>query len=141
MAEFVVDKEIDADIASAWKVVADFGTLSWMPGIESVELEGAAGVGQVRKIKAGPMEIEERLESLDAAAKRLSYSIVSGPIPAENYLATVRLSDAGAGRTRVQWGARFDTPGLDEEAAKGLAAGVEGSYAGMVDALGVAAKS
>ena len=136
MPEFVVDKVIDADADAAWKVLADFGALAWAPGIESCEVEGPDGIGQLRKVQAGPVQIVERLEKLDAAAKTLAYSIVEGPLPAENYLATVSLEAAGEGKTRVQWGARFDTPALDDDAAKAVAAGVEGSYSAMVDALG-----
>lgn len=134
MAEFEVDKTIPGTLDAAWAKIADFGTMGWAPGIESCELEGS-GVGSVRKLKMGPMEIHERLESLDAAAKTLSYSIVEGPMPTENYLATIQLSEAGAGQVRVQWGARFDTPGMNDEQAAGIAAGVQGSYSGMVDAL------
>lgn len=141
MAEFVVDKVIDADIDAAWKVLADFGALTWAPGIERCETEGPEGVGQVRKVQAGPVQIVEKLEHFDPAAKSLSYSIVEGPLPAENYLATVSLEAASDGKTRVQWGAKFDTPALDEDAAKAVAGGVEGSYSAMVDALGTAASS
>ncbi len=139
MAEFVVEKEIDADVESAWKVVADFGALTWAPGIESCEVEGDPGVGQVRKVKAGPVEIHERLEQFDPEAKSLSYSIVKGPLPVENYLATVSLADAGSGKTRARWGARFDTPGMDDDAARAIVGGVESSYSAMVDALGAEA--
>ena len=135
MPKFEVDKEISGTVDQAWEVLADFGGMDWVPGVEGCELEGE-GIGQIRKIKMGPMEISERLEVLDADAKKLAYSITEGPMPTENYLATVQLSDAGDGKVRVQWGASFDVPGMDDEAANGLAQGIEGSYSGMVDALG-----
>ncbi len=140
MAEFVVDKEIEGSVDAVWNVVADFGGLTWAPGIESCEVEGPEGVGQIRKVKTGPVEIHERLEEIDRAARRLRYSIVQGPLPVDNYLATVELTDAGAGRTQVRWGARFEAPdGMDEGTVKAIAGGVEGSYSGMVDALATAA--
>ena len=141
MAEFVVEKEIEGGVDAIWAVVADFGGLTWAPGIEFCEVEGAEGVGQVRKVKMGPIEIHERLEEFDAASHRLSYSIVQGPLPVENYLATVELASAGEGKTLARWGAKFDTPGMDEEAVQGVTGGVEASYTAMVDALSGAATS
>ncbi len=137
MPQFEVDKQIAGNIEKAWEILADFGSMSWAPGVESCEVEGQ-GVGSVRKIKMGAMEIHERLEACDPAAKTLSYSIVAGPLPAEDYLATVQLSDAGDGQVRVQWGASFELPGMDDEAAQGFAKGIEGSYNAMVGALGKA---
>jgi carbon monoxide dehydrogenase subunit G len=135
MPKFEVDKEIAGDIDQAWSLLADFGGTAWIPGIESCEVEGAEGVGQIRKLKMGPMAIHERLESFDPEARSLSYSIVEGPLPTENYLATVSLSNAGDGKVRVQWGASFDIPSMDDDAANGIASSIEGSYSGMVDAL------
>jgi hypothetical protein len=137
MAQFEVDKEISGDLEAAWNVVAAFGECGWIPGIEGCELEGE-GIGSVRKLKMGDIEIHERLEAIDPEARTLSYSIVQGPMPTENYLATITLSDAGGGKVRVQWGAKFDVPGMDDEQANGLAQGIRGSYDGMADALGAA---
>ena len=137
MAQFEVDKEITGSLDAAWKVVAAFGECAWIPGIESCELEGD-GIGSVRKLKMGAMEIHERLEAFDPEARTLSYSIVKGPMPTENYLATITLTDAGGGKVRVQWGAKFDAPGMDDEQANGLAQGIQGSYSNMADALGAA---
>ena len=139
MPQFEVDKEIAGSADAAWKIVADFGAVGWIPGVESCEVEGPDGIGQVRKIKLGPMEIHERLEAFDPEARTLSYSIVEGPMPTENYLATIILSDAGGDKVRVQWGAKFDVPGMDEEAQQGIAAGVEGSYSGDGRRAGVPA--
>jgi hypothetical protein len=137
MPQFEVDKEIAGSIEDAWRVVSAFGECGWIPGIEGCELEGE-GVGAVRKLKMGGMEIHERLEAFDPQARTLSYSIVQGPMPTQDYLATIRLSDAGGGRVRVQWGAKFEVPGMDDDQAGGLAKGIEGSYSSMADALGAA---
>ena len=72
-----------------------------MPGIQGCDVTGE-GIGSVRAISMGAMTIKEKLESLDADARSLSYSIVEGPMPTENYLATITLSDAGGGKVRVQ---------------------------------------
>ena len=137
MPQFEVDKEINGSLDKAWDVVAAFGECGWIPGIDGCELEGE-GIGSVRKLKMGGMEIHERLEAFDPEARTLSYSIIAGPMPTENYLATIILSAGSGGKVRVQWGAKFDVPGMDDAAANGLAQGIECSYSGMADALGAA---
>ena len=83
----------------------------------------------------GGMTIAERLESLDAAERTLSYSIVEGPMPTENYLATVAITPRGDAECAIEWSATFDAPSLSDEQAQGIAQGVQGSYQAMVNGL------
>jgi len=131
MAEIAVNEEFGVAADTVWKRMADFGGLTWMPGVESCSVEGK-GIGAVRAVAMGPMTIKERLESLDPAARTLSYSIVEGPLPAENYLATITVSEQGSG-CRVDWTARFDLPeGVDEGA---IVPAVAKGYGGALEAL------
>ena len=132
MAKIEVSEEYGASADAVWQHIADFGGLTdWMPGVESCEVEGE-GLGAVRSVVLGPMTIKERLESFDAAARRLSYSIVEGPLPAENYLATIVVSEQGDG-CRVDWSATFDLAEGVDEAAIGPA--VAGGYSGALAKL------
>jgi len=130
-----VEDTIESSADVAWAKLADFGGLgAWAPGVTECKLEGS-GVGSVRRITMGGMEIAERLESLDDAARTLTYSITEGPMPTENYLAKIVVTATGDGSCAISWSASFDAPGLSEEQAAGVAQGVQGSYQGMVDAL------
>ena len=134
MADVKVVDEIPAGVDQVWAKLADFGGLkSWAPNLESCELEGT-GIGSVRKMVMGGANIHERLEKLDEAGHSLSYSIVEAPMPVENYLATITVSEAGDGRSKIEWTATFDVPGMSDEQAQGMAAGMEGAYKGMVGA-------
>lgn len=131
MARIEVNEEYAASADAVWERLADFGALDWMPGTASCKLEGE-GVGAVRTIEMGAVTIKERLESLDADARTLSYSIVEGPLPAENYLATIVVSEKGGG-CRVDWDATFDLPeGVDEGA---IAPAIAGGYGGALKNL------
>lgn len=133
MAEISVNEEFSAAADTVWKELADFGGIGeWGPGIQSCKVEGE-GIGCVRAIEMpGGMVIKERLDALDDAARALSYAIVDGPLPVENYLATVSVHEVDDG-CRVDWGATFDTPeGVPAEA---IGKGVSGAYAGMLKAL------
>jgi hypothetical protein len=138
MAEVHEEGELGAGVDEVWKVVGDFGGLLKSMGLP-VEVEGPDGVGQTRKIAMGPGDpTVERLESLDDGAKRLQYSIVSGPLPVQNYLSTMQLSEAGTGRTKLEWSSTFEPgEGLSEDDAKGIIAGIyKGGIGGLQGVFG-----
>ena len=60
-------------------------------------------------------------------------SIVEGPMPAQNYLATIRVEETGANRCHVDWSASFDLPEGVTEAQ--IAPALEGAYGGALKAL------
>jgi len=130
MGKIEVVQEMAAPASAAWEKLGDFsGIASWMPGIEGCEMEGE-GVGAVRSLSMGTNVVKERLESHDDASRTLSYSIPEGPLPVQNYLATIQVTEQGADACRVDWTARFDLPdGVPEEA---VAKGLEGAYGGAL---------
>jgi len=135
MAEVRIEDDVAAGVDAVWAKIADFGGIAdWAPGLEKCELEGE-GIGCVRRIAMGGMQVAERLEKLDAVERSLTYSIVEGPMPIENYLATITVSDAGNGRSHIVWTCSFDAPGMSNEQAQGLASGMEGAYRGMIGGL------
>ncbi len=131
MSKVRVEEEIAAEAEAVWDLMSDFGGLcSWNSGIESCELEGE-GVGAVRTLSMGGLTIKERLESVDPTAKTYSYAIIEGPIPATGYLATVVISDAGQGKTKILWTSEFEPNGAPEADLVQL---FEGIYAGGIKA-------
>src|SRR5215831_637830 len=132
MARISVHEDYAASAADVWRKLSDFGGLAgWMPGIKSCELQGE-GIGAVRTLKMGPMKVVEKLESFDAAGRRLSYSLLEGPMPLRNFLATIEVSETRPSGCRVEWSAAFDLP---EGVSEGqVAPGLEGGYGGGLKA-------
>ena len=131
MADMAVEQDYTSSADDVWKIIREFGSLDWMPGVESCELEGE-GIGSVRKITMGGNVVSERLETLDDDARTIAYSIQEGPIPVQNYLATISVT-ATDGGCHVDWTARFDTP--DGVPAEAIADGLKGAYGGTLRAL------
>lgn len=133
MSDVAVHLDFESSADAVWQVLADFGGIgAWGPGIVSCKLEGS-GVGAVRAVEMpGGAVMEERLETLDDAQRTLQYAIIGGPLPVDDYLATVKVSEQGSG-CRVDWGARFTPP--EGVPADAIAGGINGAYAGMLDAL------
>ena len=132
MASITVEMDYEASAETVWKRLRDFGGVaSWMPGVAACDLEGE-GIGAVRSIQMGSMTIQERLESFDDRGRSFAYSIANGPMPVQNYLATVTVSERGSG-CHVDWSARFDLP--EGVPADALRKGLEGAYGGALAAL------
>ncbi len=124
MGEVRVEEEVEATPETVWALVRDFGGIkAWNDGIDSCEVEGS-GVGSVRTIKMGGIEIQERLEHTDDVGRTFSYSIVAGPVPVENYLSSMTIHDAGEGRAKITWQGSFDPKDVPEEDCAKLFTGV-----------------
>lgn len=132
MPKVRVEEEIAAEARAVWRIMSDFGAMkTWNPQIETCEMEGE-GVGAVRTFSMSGLTIKERLESLDELRMTYSYSIIEGPVPATGYVATVTVSGAGAGRTRILWTSDFEPAGAPEA---DLIALFEGIYRGGIQAV------
>ena len=90
-----------------------------MPGIEGLVMED-----DVRILSVGPMEIRERLVSVDDAAMTLTYSVFEG-VPVEAHEATITVTPSGSG-AKIVWA--YD---VTPDEMVGLFAG---TYQGALDA-------
>jgi carbon monoxide dehydrogenase subunit G len=133
MAKISVNEDYAASAADVWRKISDFGGLAgWMPGVKSCELKGK-GIGAVRTLTMGPIKVVEKLESFDADARSLSYSLIEGPMPLNNFVGTIQVTEKSPAGCRVEWSAAFDLPeGVSE---KQIAPGVEAGYGGALKAL------
>ncbi len=116
MPKVYVSAVIDAPIEKVWSVVRNFNGLpDWHPAFADSHIEGGLSpdaVGCVRNfnLKQGG-NIRERQLALSDAEHYCTYTILSAPLPLENYVATLRLRRITDGdRTFGEWSAEFETP-------------------------------
>ena len=73
----------------------------------------------------------------DLRAAGFEATIVEGPLPLENYLATIEVREDGSACT-VDWSSSFEPKGVDEEQARAMVEGIyRGGVKGLRKALGV----
>ena len=97
-----------------WAMVKDFGNLQvWHPAIASDKIEkkndenGEMATFRTLTLKGGG-EIVEKLRSIDDAAMKIKYEIVSGVAPVADYTAVMTVAAGpGAGESTVTWVGRF----------------------------------
>jgi hypothetical protein len=115
-AEITIDQPAD----DVWGVVGNFGELTWMPGVETCELEG-----DDRILGMFGMRIVERQFARDDEARTLTYGIVDGDMKPEVHRATITVMPAGSG-SFVTW---------DVETDDAMVEVMQGAYTGALTAL------
>ncbi len=118
MVETTVEREYEIGLDLVWGVFADFGDVSWVPGVEKVEVEGE-GIGMTRHLTVPVFPpLHERLDLLDHEHKVLEYSIPKVEyLGVKNYRARVQVFDGGTGGCRVAISCRAEVDGESEEEA------------------------
>jgi Polyketide cyclase / dehydrase and lipid transport len=134
MSKVNMSTRIKGSADEVWKLIRDFNGLPvFISAIKNSTMEGA-GIGAVRtlSVDGGGPPIKERLEKLDDQAKTLSYSIVTSPLPVQDYFSTVEIKELGPGECEVKWYSTFQPNGVSEAEAVKI---IEGVYSGAFEGL------
>lgn len=127
--------EINAPADKVWKIVGNYGDMSWHPAIGKTEVtKGKADeVGATRTLtfKDGG-GVKEVLTGYEAERMLMKYEITEGTLPVRDYGANIRVESAGDGKSVVTWRAMFKrkdpaspgAAGQDDATAKEAVTGV-----------------
>jgi Polyketide cyclase / dehydrase and lipid transport len=115
-SEITIDRSAD----DVWETIGNFGELSWMPGVETCELDG-----DNRVIGTFGMRVVEHQYSRDDENRTLTYGIVDGDMKPEVHRATITVMPACSG-SFVTWDVETDDAMVDV---------MQGAYTGALTAL------
>lgn len=107
--------EIEASIEEVWARVSNFHDFSWAPNVVTqVEKVGTSGGQEVGAQRILNGVFHETLVEIDPSKYYLKYSIDDGPSPVSkdevsNYIGVVRLTEAGLGKTQVEWSSSWES--------------------------------
>jgi mxaD protein len=113
--------------ATVWKLIGNFNALDvWLPPVMNSSYTGeATEPGAIRVLDLGNnARVTEKLLAYSSADHHYSYAFVSSPLPVKNYVATIELTAAGEGKTKVRWSSSFDAAGAPDEQAKQAILGI-----------------
>lgn len=110
---------INASAEEVWKTISDFNGLPKFVAAATKSTMEGSGVGALRTLTLPDgAQIVEKLESLDEQAMTLRYSIVSGPLPVEGYVSTMKVKELAENLCEFGWSSTFETKGVQEKEAK-----------------------
>ena len=107
-----------------WKKIGDFcGIKSWIPAVQDCTLSQN---GKQRTIALrGGGEVVERLDNWDDANHTYSYTILSSPLPVDDYHATISVVPDSGG-SLLKWRSTYKAKGTSDAEAKKT---IDGIYA------------
>ncbi|PWE53229.1 MxaD family protein [Metarhizobium album] len=139
MARVFVSSVIDAPAAKVWERVRDFNALPrWHPRIRDSRIENGEPSDKIGCVRDFHLQngdrLREKLLGLSDYDMFCTYTILEGPMPLTNYIATLRLTPVSDGdRTFIEWTAEFDcTPEVEGDLVNGIGTNV---FQGGFDAL------
>jgi uncharacterized protein YndB with AHSA1/START domain len=139
MARVYVSSVIDAPAEKVWDRIRDFNGLpKWHPRIRESRIEEAVPADKVGCVRNFVLQsgdtIREQLLGLSDHELFYSYSMLEGPMPLSDYIATIRLTPVTEGnRCFVEWSAEFSCePDNEADLVSGIGTNV---FQGGFDAL------
>ncbi|MFC5770423.1 SRPBCC family protein [Thauera sinica] len=99
---------VNAPVENVWETIGDFGRF-WIPQITIAMIK--ADEREMATPDGG--SVVERLLQRSPARHELSYAMVRGDLPVDDYLSTLR-AEACTDGTRVTWQARFRANGVSD---------------------------
>lgn len=116
-AEITIERPAD----EVWAKIGNFGELTWMPGVDTCELDGDDRILGM----FGSMRIVERQFARNDEERTLTYGIVDGDMKPEVHRATIKVNPAGSG-SFVTWDVTTDDAMVEV---------MQGAYTGALEAL------
>ncbi|MEO8004507.1 MAG: SRPBCC family protein [Betaproteobacteria bacterium] len=102
---------INAPPEEVWEVVSDFNGLPrWLPVIveSKIVLGKNREEGAIRELtRANGTKVQEKLIAYEPWNMSLGYTYIGGQVGATDYFPTMTVMDAGGGKSKVVWKARF----------------------------------
>ncbi len=103
-----------------WEIVGDISRCDWVPGVESIELNG-----NERTFKMSGMgKLVEKIIDCNDTEMELTYSAIETMAPIEHHLAKIKLIDQGL-ETLFKWTTEIDPPEFADAIRQGMVASLD----------------
>ena len=113
-------KELIYPASSVWSIISDISRCDWVPGVESIELEGNKRVFKMQ----GMGRLVEEILSCDNDEMKLIYSAIETIAPISHHLATIKLTERDD-KTIFEWSTEIDPPEFSDAIRQGMLASLD----------------
>ena len=129
MATVFVKGQMNTSAEKLWDALKGFD-LNYFRGFTHT-VEGS-GVGATRKFDMGKGEVAEQIEQYDPVNRMLMYTVLYGPLPVQDYHATIKVLPSSENVCELEWSAVFEPKDATEAEAKEV---MEGTFKMNIKAL------
>ena len=113
-------KELIYPASSVWSIISDISRCDWVPGVESIELEGNKRVFKMQ----GMGRLVEEILSCDNDEMKLTYSAIETIAPISHHFATIKLTERND-KTIFEWSTEIDPPEFSDAIRQGMLASLD----------------
>ena len=113
-------RELIYPASSVWSIISDISRCDWVPGVESIVLEGNKRVFKMQ----GMGRLVEEILSCDNDEMKLTYSAIETIAPISHPLATIKLTERDD-KTIFEWSTEIDPPEFSDAIRQGMLASLD----------------
>ena len=110
-------KEFKATSDVLWNIISDIGRSDWVPGVESIEIDGNKRIFKM----AGMGRLVEEIIECNQEEMELSYSAIETMAPIQHHLAKIKLT-SNEQNTIFSWTTEIDPPDFADAIRQGMLA-------------------
>ena len=110
-------KEFKATSDVLWNIISDIGRSDWVPGVESIKIEGNKRIFKM----AGMGRLVEEIIECNHEKMELSYSAIETMAPIQHHLAKIKLISKEQ-NTIFSWTTEIDPPDFADAIRQGMLA-------------------
>ena len=110
-------KEFKATSDVLWNIISDIGRSDWVPGVESIEIDGNKRIFKM----AGMGGLVEKIIVCNHEKMELSYSAIETMAPIQHHLAKIKLT-SNEQNTIFSWTTEIDPPDFADAIRQGMLA-------------------
>ncbi len=110
-------KEFKAASDVLWNIISDIGRSDWVPGVESIKIEGNKRIFKM----AGMGRLVEEIIECNHEKMELSYSAIETMAPIQHHLAKIKLT-SNEQNTIFSWTTEIDPPDFADAIRQGMLA-------------------
>jgi hypothetical protein len=121
MSNYSACREIQVPAERAYKILAEWGDTSWIPGPKKTEVSRAGSTITRFLYMPGSAPVEETLLSADPQSMTLHYTIAPGELfTLQDYVGAITVTATGTG-CRIDWSCSFARGEMTSEEAEAKA--------------------
>lgn len=120
MKKILETRVFQSEASSVWEIISDISRSDWVPGVESIKLDGNKRIFKM----TGLGNLVEEIIDCDDSKMKLTYSAIETMAPIAHHLAIIQLYEDG-NNTIFEWSTEIDPPNFVDAIHQGMVASLD----------------